>query len=179
VESASRVGNIPRALLVSSVDCTARANHEPATTVVCVGDGHSVSPRALLVDGKGNRSVEVTTCDSDTPAFGVPASSAKHRICAAVPSGRVVRMTPRALARFQSVPDWYVLPNEEPLRSVLIEKGLLKPKSNGMQLSCLGIGNGVPCEFMAAMLPSVATTPDAAGAALDPSRPRSAEDSPT
>jgi len=179
------------ALLVSSVDCTARANHEPATTVVCVGDGHSVSPRALLVDELSaedramgcmtadereqheyeelrrwadernnaprallvdDKNNETLGIDAALPASAVRVGNGAGNIKAHT-SGRVVRMTPRALARFQSVPDWYVLPNEEPLSSVLIEKGLLKPKSNGMQLACLGIGNGVPPKFMAAVLP--------------------------
>lgn len=43
--------------------------------------------------------------------------------------GRVVRMTPRALARFQTVPDWYALPEKN-------------------ALACRIIGNGVPCLMM-------------------------------
>lgn len=40
-------------------------------------------------------------------------------------NGRVVSMTPRALARFQSFPDWYELPTKK-------------------ALACYGIGNAVP-----------------------------------
>jgi len=40
--------------------------------------------------------------------------------------GRVVAMTPRALARFQTLPDWYELPATA-------------------RLACKGIGNGYPC----------------------------------
>ncbi len=46
--------------------------------------------------------------------------------------GRVVSMTPRALARFQSLPDSYVLPEKK-------------------SLACKGIGNGVPCDLMRAV----------------------------
>ena len=44
-------------------------------------------------------------------------------------NGRVVQMTPRALARFQSFPDWYELPESK-------------------RLACRGIGNAVPPLFM-------------------------------
>jgi DNA (cytosine-5)-methyltransferase 1 len=40
--------------------------------------------------------------------------------------GRVVQMTPRALARFQTFPDWYELPEKK-------------------ALACRVIGNAVPC----------------------------------
>jgi DNA (cytosine-5)-methyltransferase 1 len=43
--------------------------------------------------------------------------------------GRVVRMTPRCLARFQSVPDWYTLPEKT-------------------ALACKIFGNGIPCLMM-------------------------------
>jgi site-specific DNA-cytosine methylase len=43
-------------------------------------------------------------------------------------------MTPRCLARFQSVPDWYELPEKT-------------------SLACKIIGNGVPCKMMQALLP--------------------------
>jgi DNA (cytosine-5)-methyltransferase 1 len=39
--------------------------------------------------------------------------------------GHVVKMTPRALARFQSFPDWYILPDKA-------------------SLACTVIGNAVP-----------------------------------
>lgn len=47
--------------------------------------------------------------------------------------GRVVSMTPRALARFQSFPDWYKLPDKK-------------------ALACKGIGNAVPPLMMAKIL---------------------------
>jgi len=43
-------------------------------------------------------------------------------------NGRVVKMTPRAIARFQSFPDWYVLPDK-------------------LTLACYGLGNAVPPLF--------------------------------
>jgi len=38
--------------------------------------------------------------------------------------GRVVSMTPRALARFQSVSDWYVLPDKKSLATKIIGNGV-------------------------------------------------------
>jgi site-specific DNA-cytosine methylase len=51
-------------------------------------------------------------------------------------SGRWVRMTPRALARFQSVPDSYVLPERA-------------------ALACRVIGNGVPVKLAQAITKSL------------------------
>lgn len=78
-----------RAYLVSSIDSTIREQAEPANTLVCTGDGHSIPPRAWLSQG------------------------------------RVVKMTTRALARFQSIPDSYKL-------------------SGNNKLDCTVIGNAVP-----------------------------------
>ncbi len=50
-------------------------------------------------------------------------------------AGRVVKMTPRALARFQSVPDAYVLPDKA-------------------SLACRIIGNGVAVEAYRRLLES-------------------------
>lgn len=77
-------GSYPKALLISSIDCTAREDQEPANTIVATGDGHSIPPRAWLSQG------------------------------------RVVSMTPRALARFQSIPDSYLLPESKKLACVII-----------------------------------------------------------
>lgn len=77
-------GSYPKALLISSIDCTAREDQEPANTIVATGDGHSIPPRAWLSQG------------------------------------RVVSMTPRALCRFQSIPDSYILPGNKKLACVII-----------------------------------------------------------
>jgi len=39
-------------------------------------------------------------------------------------NGRIVKITPRGLARFQSVPDWYQLPENESLACKIIGNGL-------------------------------------------------------
>lgn len=108
-----------------------RDGDEPALAVT----GQSVGrTRALLVNTRemhGNEpgSNSYTAVPEDAPSYTVVPSSAPSRHRAWLSAGRVVSMTPRALARFQSVPDSYVLP----LSAVL---------------ACKVLGNGVPCLMM-------------------------------
>jgi DNA (cytosine-5)-methyltransferase 1 len=78
--------------------------------------------RALLLDGQTN--TNGTTCTSVTnhePAFAVKAQTgARHATRAVLTQGRIVKMTPRALARFQSFPDWYELPERNALACKII-----------------------------------------------------------
>jgi DNA (cytosine-5)-methyltransferase 1 len=154
--------------LVSSIDCTLRRGSEPANTLVAAGDGHSVPPRAFIVDGQTNDGgalltvrhgeqpmytvsasaekrparawlvegsgnqwndpdASVTVRADHEPSFTVKSSRNNER--AWLQSGRVVKMTPRALARFQSIPDSYVLPDKA-------------------SLACTVIGNAVPSLLM-------------------------------
>lgn len=102
-----------------------RVDVEPSQTIGANG----ATPRAFLVDGTTNDHGTTLTClDCQTPCLTIKASSYKS-IPKAYTQGRVVKMTPRALARFQSVPDWYVLPERN-------------------SLSCTIIGNGVPSLMM-------------------------------
>lgn len=75
----------------------------------------------FIVDGQ-NAGRDITVLDKDSPLFSLPANN-KGAYRASV--GRVVKMTPRALARFQSFPDWYELPAKA-------------------SLATRGIGNAVP-----------------------------------
>jgi DNA (cytosine-5)-methyltransferase 1 len=115
----------------SSRDATIRGIDEPVPTVISGALRRPISsPKAYLVDGTGNSyGATVTVVDGTNPANTVKASSGKKASRAATPSGRVVRMTPRALARFQTMPDWYALPEKN-------------------ALACRIIGNGVPCLMM-------------------------------
>lgn len=89
--------------------------------------------KSYLVDGlPNNRGKSVTVVDGSRPAFTIKASVAKHVIRAVV-SGKVIRLSPQCLARFQSVPDWYALPDS-------------------VKLACRIVGNGVPCKMMAGIL---------------------------
>jgi DNA (cytosine-5)-methyltransferase 1 len=120
----------------SSHDEISRAKQEPSVTVTCE---KGTSIRAFIVcAGASDRAAyvvcgtpndegkTVTTRNENEPIFTVTASIEKRPNRAWLSSGRVVRMTPRALSRFQSVPDWYELPDSKRLAGKII-------------------GNGVPC----------------------------------
>jgi len=113
---------------------TRRDECEPVFTIKA--SAPKQASRAFIVDGKnihpGDR---LTVRQLDEPVFSVVAS-AFDRPCHAPKSwldqGRVVSMTSRALARFQTLPDWYELPDKN-------------------TLACKGIGNGVPCKLAEAI----------------------------
>lgn len=129
-----------------------RHQGEPHTTVI-TDHKPSHQPKVLVVDGLANDGARVTSVSGDTPSFTVSASAGKRACRASTPAGRVVRMTPRCLARFQSVPDWYVLPNEDIQRFRKMGNDLMK--GNGIALACKIIGNGVPCLMMHRVLESL------------------------
>ena len=84
--------------------------------------------RALITDSRNNReSIQGTmTARKDSePMFTIAASSAPERYKTWLSKGRVVAMTPRCLARFQTFPDSYLLPDKK-------------------TLACKVIGNAVP-----------------------------------
>lgn len=66
-----------------------------------------------------------TIREENEPMFTVRATAHKGLPRAWFDGGKVVKMTPRALARFQSFPDWYQLPEKN-------------------ALACKGIGNACP-----------------------------------
>ena len=79
--------------------------------------------RAFLIDG-ANASRPLTIRRSGQPAMTITGNDSRQnfRACA---NGRIVKITPRALARFQSFPDDYQLPTQS-------------------SLACHVIGNAVP-----------------------------------
>jgi len=87
----------------------------PPTTVQ-----HDGRLRAVLVNATSNMQV----ADGEHPAYGQVARVRSYQQ-RAVLGRRVVQMTPRALARFQTFPDWYDLPDSK-------------------SLACRIIGNAVP-----------------------------------
>jgi len=98
-----------------------RDGDAPSFTVTAKNKGDW---RVFIVDG-GNAGRTSTVRMGDEPMFTVDAmrlTKHPHRVWV---EGRVVQMTPRALARFQSFPDTYILPDN---------KGL----------ACKVIGNAVP-----------------------------------
>ena len=105
---------------------TVRNDDEPAITIT-----DSFVPKAFLVDDQhagtpdenGERGLTIRR--DNEPIHTVSATQMKRSIRAWLSQGRVVAMTPRCLARFQSFPDDYIL-----------------PASN--KLACQVIGNAVP-----------------------------------
>lgn len=106
---------------------TLRQGNEPVFTVTS-GKGERQPLRAWLTDGDGNRSRQPTLLKDSEPSMTVQAWHGRRPIQAPrawLSQGCVVKMTPRALARFQSLPDNYILPDSS-------------------KLACTIIGNGVP-----------------------------------
>jgi len=103
---------------LGQVDSKARQADEPMFTVTSatkMGDNRAVLVPGLLND----ESTKMTTRDGDARSVTVTTASRPSHQLAVLPS-RVVSMTPRALARFQSVPDAYRLPDKRTLAARVI-----------------------------------------------------------
>lgn len=75
---------------------------------------------SVLVAGLLNTDcTRLTARDGDEPSFTVTTSHNQKDVRAWTPA-RVVAMTPRTLARFQSLPDWYQLPDKRTLAAKVI-----------------------------------------------------------
>jgi DNA-cytosine methyltransferase len=103
-----------------------REEIEPTFTIPSSGNG---VPRAFIV----GQDSKCTTREREERLFTLTAEPNREYIRAWLSQGRVVQMTPRALARFQSIPDWYKLPDK-----------------NG--LACTVIGNGIPSRMGAKII---------------------------
>lgn len=92
----------------------------PAQTVRTATGGRL--QRAVLIGGAN------TSAAQSAPGVGVSSADEPTRLVNASNSGnwraiadtRIVRMTPRALARFQTFPDWYELPASQTLAGTVI-----------------------------------------------------------
>jgi len=87
-------------------------------------------PRAFIVDcqygGDSKKEMRGLTIRTDgQPIFTITAGQNRRPIRAQLSTGRIVSMTPLALAQFQSFPRWYKLPENK-------------------ILACKGIGNAMP-----------------------------------
>ena len=92
-------------------------------TKIVAADPAGGVPRAVLVPGGNASSFSVR--DSDEPSRTVGDTRRVGNIPRAITTRRVVQLTPRCLARFQTFPDWYELPERK-------------------ALACRIIGNAVP-----------------------------------
>lgn len=125
-------GNLPKAILCGThqsggVAVGTREGSIPSFTITANSVGRV---RAVLVSGTagdfhhGKVSKSVATRVGDSPSLTVNASAWKcpPKVCLGY---RVVQLSPRCLARLQSVPDWYALPSSN-------------------RIACTVVGNGVP-----------------------------------
>lgn len=90
----------------------------------------------FIVDGQLLNGKKLIIRTQNNPIFTITASHYKRLIRTRLPHGKVVSMTTRALARFQSFPDWYILPDNK-------------------TLATHGIGNAVPPKMYEAILKSL------------------------
>jgi DNA (cytosine-5)-methyltransferase 1 len=121
---------------------TLRTEDNPMFVVTANALEKGAPPKAFVVDCQyknfGNNR-ELIIRKSTEPVFTMTASANRPTIRAWLNSGKVVSMTPRALARFQDFPDWFKLPG-------------------GRELACRGIGNAVPPGLYRAVLGSLGLT---------------------
>lgn len=122
-----------------------RKESQPSHSVVS-SDGNI--PKAILIEGAGARSdrnINLRTHlePSWTLRSSIGANGTVKRLANAVVGEpcRTVALTPRALARFQTLPDWYELPSKT-------------------SLAVKGIGNGVPCLLAKTVIESCLATAD-------------------
>lgn len=118
-----RPSSVPKAFIVPGGNQSARAiqEEEPMFTIGSVDRVGNI-PRAFIAAVQGEASDYREESDP-SPTITTAHGAAKYRAC--LPAGRVVKMTPRCLARFQSFPDSYALPEKD-------------------ALACRIIGNAVP-----------------------------------
>jgi DNA (cytosine-5)-methyltransferase 1 len=106
---------------------TVRKMSDPATTVIASSmDRPNWTDRAFIVDGTPNGNGErITVRPADSSMFTVISwARAAGGSRAWLGTGRVVALTPRALARFQGVPDTYALPDRKALACRIIGNGV-------------------------------------------------------
>lgn len=138
IDTTFRPSHVPHAFIVSN-QATEYSDGivNDATPMLSVTPQMAGRARAFLVDS-ANTSRDATRLDADDPAMTVQAWHGRrpsHAPTAAV-HGRVVAMTPRALARFQSFPDDYILPDKK-------------------SLACRVLGNAVPPKLYAALIGAI------------------------
>lgn len=117
----------PRAFLVHPTDQRSMPiiDQDDPTFTVMSNQGNLNLPRAFLAAG-GNATKDNCARLAEEPSWTVASVERVGNIPRAwLSQGRVVKMTPRALARFQTFPDSYKLPDRA-------------------ALACKGIGNAVP-----------------------------------
>jgi len=148
ISDASR--GVPRAVLLEGQGPThcetsaIRHQEEPALSSMASATSQA---KALLIERSGARSDRGPLVRTDSqPSWTIRAAigtdqngNNRNQAINAVVDGRVVSLTARALARLQTLPDWYQLPQEMKIAGPLL-------------------GNGVPCKLAQAILESIRST---------------------
>jgi DNA (cytosine-5)-methyltransferase 1 len=138
VSSIGGKGAMLRAILIpgdNESNGTIRNGDEPMVTVQTRPPERCPHRAFILDSANANSRNGVTIRNADEPIFTIT-TMAKQADLKAMNKGKVVLMTPRALARFQDFPDWYALPENR-------------------NLACYGIGNAVPPGLYRAVLESM------------------------
>lgn len=104
---------VPGLLNDESSSMTTRNGDAPAITVTTSHNQRDL--RAVLINESSSMEVR-----SAYELAATQVSSERTAAQRAVLESRVVAMTPRCLARFQSVPDWYILPDKRTLAAKVI-----------------------------------------------------------
>jgi DNA (cytosine-5)-methyltransferase 1 len=104
-------------------EATQRTKDQPVMSIMSTYRGNA-GFRAFIVEGTNGSHRDISRLDHE-PITTIVQTEYKSVRRAWLDCGRVVRMTPRALARFQSIPDSYILPDKA-------------------RLACTVIGNAVP-----------------------------------
>jgi len=121
------VGNLPRALLVNeSSSMEIRTDAEPSASQVA--SGRNSAQKAFIVDGKPANyagDLRIVNGEDPSPTATATATANQHPMRAWLSQGKVVALTVRALARLQSIPGSYQLPEKN-------------------SLGCRIVGNAVP-----------------------------------
>ncbi len=125
-----------RAFLVGQDSALGRRPGDSHRRTITGSPAHNLNLRAFLVNGTTNGYGSAVSVRDGQERFLTVTAENHKTLPRAFVAGRVVRMTPRALARFQSVPDDYQLPNNA-------------------ALACKVIGNGVPCLLSQRLVESV------------------------
>ncbi len=134
--SADGGGRMPRAFLVGQQKFNDKLQikyqNTPADTVTANRNQQYL--RAFVMSGGQAQNYNQRATDGTTtkavirrkhePVFTVIADTPRTPLRAWLDDGKVVKITPRGLARFQSVPDWYQLPDNATLACKIIGNGL-------------------------------------------------------
>lgn len=158
-----RPSSIPLAFLVPGSNASSfgiRYGDQPARTV---GDTERVGnlPRAVLIESKNSNQQRGDGIRFDTEPSTTVITDHKpsHQPKAWIADGRIVQMTARAAARFQSFPDWYKLPTKVLKRGkqhqfcldgipAYLHELFIEQVTTDNLLACTVIGNAVPPRMM-------------------------------